>query len=191
MSVAIHSLAALAEFGCDAVARGEAAQRDAFAAALRPLESGLVTLVWRLLGWPSQPADIEDVLQDVLLAAWTKRAHLREPAAFAGWLRRIAVNKARNHARGALRRTRRVRLAGFGPGDEPLGVERESVDESLREALLGLRHADREVLVLHYLEGHPPAAIAELLGGKRNAIEARLSRARKRLRARLGEDRDG
>ncbi|MCC6784242.1 MAG: RNA polymerase sigma factor [Planctomycetes bacterium] len=191
MSVAIHSLSALAAFDREGAAAGEVAEREAFARALRPLEQGLIHLIWRLLGWPSQAADIEDVLQDVLLCAWSKRVHLREAGAFAGWLRRIAVNKARNHARGALRRSRRIALAGFAPGDEPVGLGPDPVDAALREALLALRHQDREVLVLHYLEGHAPAEIAVLLGVRRNAIEARLSRARRRLRERLGEDDDG
>ncbi|MGE0145066.1 MAG: RNA polymerase sigma factor [Planctomycetota bacterium] len=191
MSGAVFNLDALASFGRDRDAPRDAAERDAFAAALRPLEQSLVHLIWRLLGWPSQPADIEDVLQEVLLTAWTRRLHLRDATAFASWLRRIAVNTARNHARGARRRSRRIVLASFAPGDEPFDPGREPVDDTVREALLGLRHRDREVLVLHYLEGHTPAEIAALLDLRRNAIEARLSRARQRLRDKLGEDHDG
>ncbi len=186
MNVPGLTLAAL-----DATALREQSERDAFALAVRLLEPGLVTLIWRLLGWPAQAAEIEDVLQDVLLAAWTHRERLREPQAFAGWLRRIAVTRSRNHARSTRRRTQRMSLAGFGPGEEPAITVQDPVDDAVRDALAMLRHADREVLVLHYLEGSSIEAIAELFGAKRNAVEARLSRARKRLRARLTENRDG
>jgi RNA polymerase sigma factor (sigma-70 family) len=49
-----------------------------------------------------------------------------------------------------------------------------------------LAHQDREVLVLRYLENRDIPKIAELLGCRRAAVDARLSRARKRLRAVLG-----
>ena len=44
----------------------------------------------------------------------------------------------------------------------------------------------REVVVLRYLEGFSPEQTAEALGLSRGAVEVRLHRARRRLKARLG-----
>jgi RNA polymerase sigma-70 factor (ECF subfamily) len=55
----------------------------------------------------------------------------------------------------------------------------------MQRALARLRHADREVLVLHYLQALPIAEVAALLRCGKNALEQRLSRARTRLRAEL------
>ena len=186
MSLATWNLAWI-----DVAAARECAARDAFGDAVRPLEPGLATLVWRLLGWPAQAAEIEDVVQDVLLTAWNQRAHLREPAAFPGWIRRIAINTARNHSRTLRRRLRRVEPRSFGPGEEPSAATTDPVDDAVRDALARLRHRDREILVLHYLESSPIEDLATLLGLRRNAVEARLSRARKHMRSLLTEAPDG
>jgi DNA-directed RNA polymerase specialized sigma24 family protein len=55
-----------------------------------------------------------------------------------------------------------------------------------QRAMRRLAHADREVLVLRYLEQRDIPAIADLLACSRAAVDARLSRARARLRAELG-----
>jgi RNA polymerase sigma-70 factor (ECF subfamily) len=54
--------------------------------------------------------------------------------------------------------------------------------EQVRKAITQLRQRDREVIVLHYLEQLSPGDIAESLKLSRNAVEVRLTRARKRLK---------
>ena len=48
----------------------------------------------------------------------------------------------------------------------------------MRLALARLRHADREVLILHHLGSTSIDEVARVLGLRRNAADARLSRAR-------------
>src|SRR5215218_6085865 len=38
--------------------------------------------------------DVDDLVQDVFLTAWSRLGGLREPAAFGGWLATIARNRA-------------------------------------------------------------------------------------------------
>jgi RNA polymerase sigma-70 factor, ECF subfamily len=45
--------------------------------------------------------DADDVTQNVFITAWRKLSSLREPAAFAGWVSRIARNAAEDHRRRA------------------------------------------------------------------------------------------
>lgn len=146
-------------------------------------------LVHRLLGWSARAADVDDVVQDALLAAWRHRATFRGDANVATWLVRITIRKARNHARAAAVRRR---VFGWWTRDtaEPVAdAGRQSTDDRLDTtwvAMRALRHADREVLVLRYLEQRDVEQIAQALGCSRAAVDTRLTRARRRLREELG-----
>ena len=151
-------------------------------------------LVHRLLGWSGRGTEIDDLVQDVLLAAWQHRGTFRGDASLATWVTAIAVRKVQNHARWARlrRRWRSLFDAAPDPGDvhaRPATCPVESGDEiaALQRAMLALRHQDREVLVLHYLEDRAVGDVALLLGCSKNALEQRLTRARARLRVLLGE----
>src|SRR5689334_7317997 len=43
--------------------------------------------------------EVDDVVQDVFMAAYQRLGELREPAAFGGWLAAIARNRAADHGR--------------------------------------------------------------------------------------------
>lgn len=147
-------------------------------------------LVHRLLGWSHRGHDVEDVVQEVMLAAWRRRASFRGDAAMSTWLTTIAVRKAQNHARWAAVRRRTIGwlvdarevTAPVPPCSSEHGDELAAV----RAAMAQLHHRDREVLVLHYLEARSIDEVRGLLSLSRAAADARLSRARKRLRAVLG-----
>lgn len=144
-------------------------------------------LVHRLLGWPRHATEVDDIVQETLLAAWRTRASFRGDAAWTTWLHRIALRKAHNHQRASAVRRRLfgwlasepVAPAGLVPATD------ERIDATQR-ALQQLGHRDREVLVLRYLEQREIPQIAALLGCSRAALDARLSRARERLRQALG-----
>src|SRR5215510_15965532 len=46
--------------------------------------------------------EVDDVVQDVFMAAFERLGELREPAAFGGWLAAIARHRAADHARRAV-----------------------------------------------------------------------------------------
>jgi RNA polymerase sigma-70 factor (ECF subfamily) len=147
-------------------------------------------LVHRLLGWPGT-TEVDDVVQEVLLAAWRHRGTFRGDASLSTWLTRIAIRKAQNHVRAA---TVRRRLFGWWLGsavDEPAApapgddIKTTQLDRT-RRAMFRLAQKDREVLVLRYLEQRDIEQIADALGCSRAAVDARLTRARHRLRAELG-----
>ncbi|MBL8750557.1 MAG: sigma-70 family RNA polymerase sigma factor [Planctomycetes bacterium] len=168
-----------------AAARGEAFP---FAEILCAEAPRLRRLVHRLFGWSPRTADVDDVVQEALLAAWRHRATFRGEAGVATWLVQIVVRKARSHARAANLRRRVFRWwrhnasePAVQDGESPL---QERLDAT-HAAMAALRHADREVLVLRYLEQRGVDQIAQVLECSRAAVDARLSRARKRLRAKL------
>lgn len=181
----------------DALREGE---REAFEARMRAAWPGVVRLVERLLAWPGSSAEVEDIAQEAFFAAWRARDDFRGESAWTTWVHSIAVRRARNAARSRERRQRWFGLlrseSEFDSLDAPSDAEGAGVEiavaEDVREALKRLRHADREVLVLRYLEGLPIEEVAARLELGRAAIDTRLSRARSRLKRFLGDfDRTG
>lgn len=146
-------------------------------------------LVHRLLGLRANGHELDDLVQDVLLKAWQARSSFRGEATLSTWLTRIAMTTTASHVR---RRGIARRLFGWLGHDVAAPAANDgaaAADESaLLVALARLRHDDREVLVLRYLENRAIAELADLLGCSRNAVDARLTRARHRLRELLPED---
>ena len=127
--------------------------------------------------------DAHDAAQDAYVAAWRDLPRLRDPDRFDAWFRRILVNACRDR----LRRRRRVREISLDL--EP--VERresgpalsETVADSdlLSKAFDRLDAAERTLLVLHYLEREPIAAISAALAMPPGTVKWRLSEARAAL----------
>lgn len=172
-------------------------ERQAFEARMRGAWPGVVRLVERLLAWPGSRSEVEDVAQDAFLAAWRARHAFRGDAEWTTWVHTIALRRARNAARS---RERRQRWFGFlrpGADFDTLQVDgrgdprpaQDTVSNRVRGVLKRLRHPDREVLVLRYLEGLTVEEIAARLALGRAAVDTRLSRARARMR-RFLEGRD-
>ena len=144
-------------------------------------------LCHRLLGWPGE---VEDVVQDVFLAAFRALPRFRGDASLWTWLVRITINACRQHRRWRILRLKLVAGAQERPRHaRPATPERPSMAretfEQVRRAVRGLPARQREVVVLHYLEQMPTDAISEVLGIRRNTVQVRLHRARARLRDRL------
>ena len=152
---------------------------------IREHQSRITRLVRRLMAWPGESAEVDDVVQEVFLAAWVKRHQFRGDASAATWLTRIAINKTRNYARSKATWRRVVEQFGRMMAHEssrPDTDANEINNDALKLAINKLKPSDRELIVLRYLEENSPEEIAELTGQKRNTIDARLSRARKRLK---------
>lgn len=133
-----------------------------------------------------RPADAEDVAQDALLAALSRIDACREPDRFGAWLVQIARNRARN----ARDRRRHADVPRDEPGElaqpatEP-DQERAVTRRSLTAALGALSPVQREVVLLHDLDGWSHAEIARALAVTEEASRQHLSRARRALRDRL------
>jgi RNA polymerase sigma-70 factor (ECF subfamily) len=143
-------------------------------------------LACRLLGWP---ADVDDVVQEVFLAAWKGLPRFRGQSDLATWLTRITVNKCRSR-----RRKEMVRLAWLWRKGQEEAANSEPADRAAldRETHAEVRRRVRrlpprycEVVVLRYLEEMPVEEIGQVLGLTRNTVEVRLHRARERLRKEL------
>ena len=143
-------------------------------------------LASRLLGWP---ADVDDVVQEVFLAAWKGLPRFRGQSELGTWLMRITVNKCRSHRRKEMLRLRWLwsRQQEDAAASEP--ADRAALDrETQAEIRRGVRRLPArycEVVVLRYLEEMPVEKIGQVLGLTRNTVEVRLHRARERLKKEL------
>jgi len=142
-----------------------------------------------------EPQAVDDVLQEVALAAIKQQAPLADAAKLAPWLYRLAVLQALLYRR---RCGRRRGLQGryaerlergdieFSPPPEPLHwLLAEERGELVRQAISRLAGRDAEILLLKYTESWNYHQIATHLGIGHAAVEARLHRARGRLRQEL------
>ena len=160
---------------------GVGCDESEFARLLVLQQPHLARLVQRLLGWPAQMAEVDDIVQEVMVSAWTHRGSFRGDSQLATWLTRISINQVRRHRRRIRLFARLFRRHGDLTSVPAVSETPDERSEELRKAMAQLAHRDREILVLHYLEGRSVADIAALLGLANNTTHARMSRARRRL----------
>ncbi|HVK06155.1 MAG TPA: sigma-70 family RNA polymerase sigma factor [Armatimonadaceae bacterium] len=147
--------------------------------------------------FPHDRAAAEDAAQEAFLLAFKALPKLETPAAFPGWLRAIARNRAlrlaeRDARAGVpappsdidaflLRESREVgrRTMGEDPGRV---WERRDERECLLRAIESLPDEQREALWLRAVEEWPIARIAAYLRVNETAVRGRLYRARESLR---------
>jgi RNA polymerase sigma-70 factor (ECF subfamily) len=159
-------------------------------AALRQHQRWLRTVVLARVG---EPQAVDEVLQEVALAAVRQAAPLADAAKVAPWLYRLAVRQALLYRRKCGRRrrlqsryTERAEHADRPQPPEPLGwLLAEERRAQVRQALARLAPRDAEILLLKYSENWGYQQIADHLGVSHAAVEARLHRARGRLRQEL------
>ena len=147
----------------------------------------LTSLVRRLLAWPD---DVDDVVQDVFVAALKKRHSFRGDSQLSTWLAGIAVNQCRRHRRSLVRRVELLtRLWSCAQRTESRARKdwllQDEQQQRVRQAVAALRDRDREVIVLRYLEEMRPPEIAHALSLSVNVVNVRLSRAREKLQSLL------
>jgi RNA polymerase sigma factor (sigma-70 family) len=127
----------------------------------------------------------EEAFQEACVIVLLNLDLLRQPDRFGAWFTGIALNVCRR----VLRERRRERLVASPPAVEGGCVEDEAMAaleaRRVREAIGALPGAQREAVLLFYVEGLTQAEVAEQLGIEVGAVKSRLHRARAALRRRL------
>lgn len=139
------------------------------------------------------PDAVDEIYQEVLLAYCNKHKEISK-SAVAPWLYRVAVTQSLLYRRklGRFRRLKKNYEERVRPGvydnenHDPLELllskERRSL---IRKAMEKLSCKDAEILILKYTENWSYRELANRLGISESAVEARLFRARNRLRKEL------
>lgn len=132
------------------------------------------------------PADTEDIFQNVFLKYVLSPVVFESPEHEKAWLIRVTINACKDLVKSFFR-SRTVPLEELLDQPAPLSEEHKEV----LEAVLALPPKYRDAVYLHYYEGYTAAEIGKLLGKNTNTVYTLLTRARERLRETLGGDRDG
>ncbi len=191
------------------LARARAGDEDAFRELTDPYRRELQLHCYRILG---SLQDVEDLVQETLLAAWRGLEGFEGRASVRAWLYRIATNRCLNALRDRERRPREVQpmieppeptrrtepvwlepypdvllegLENTSAGPEARYEMREAVGLAFVTALQHLPPRQRAVLVLREVLGFRAAEVAEMLDTSEASVKAALQRARATLEARL------
>jgi RNA polymerase sigma factor (sigma-70 family) len=175
---------------------------ETFQQLLAPHLGKLYRLAYRLTG---RVADAEDLVQNVLVKLYERRAELAAISALGPWLARVLHNRfvddvrgysrsrlvsigASEHDRTALEAT----LAGAGgcagEADTHSFVARPVDIKAVQRAVAKLSVDHRTVLLMHDTEDYKLEEIQTITGVPVGTLKSRLHRARARLREMLERD---
>jgi RNA polymerase sigma-70 factor (ECF subfamily) len=131
--------------------------------------------------------DAQDAAQESLLVALQRLEECRSPEKFGGWLMTIVRNRARNLVRReVLRDTDQVPESARSRTPTPeRELETVELRENLSDALGQLPEIQRQIVLLHDLEGWKHREIAERLELPSGTVRSHLHFARKALRGAL------
>ena len=166
------------------VARGDA---DAFDAVYDQVAASVFGIVRRVV---RDPAQSEEVTQDVLLEVWRDAAKFDPGRGSAtAWVMTLAHRRAVDRVRSVQKESERERrtAAADVPFDEVAeAVESRLERERVRRCLGSLTELQRESVTLAYYGGYTYSQVASLLGVPGGTVKTRMRDALIRLRDCLG-----
>jgi RNA polymerase sigma-70 factor, ECF subfamily len=141
----------------------------------------------RLLG---RESDVDDLIQEVFLAAFKQRDQLRDPLAAKNWLATIAVRTARRQ----LRRRRLRQFVGLEQNgtsvefaDKGLSPEKRALLSRVYEILDGMPVDQRLAWTLRNVEGEKLEQVAERCGCSLATAKRRIAAAQAHLQAEMDD----
>jgi RNA polymerase sigma-70 factor (ECF subfamily) len=151
----------------------------------------LYSLVLRMVG---NPADADDLLQEIFLSAHRKLESFRAESALGTWLYRLATNQCLDFLRSRATRAGQVTDALddephlFDAGSRAI-AEQTVAKMDLERAVAQLPPGCRAAFLLHDVQGLEHGEVADALGIAEGTSKSQVHKARLRLRALLSERR--
>ncbi|MFA5134555.1 MAG: RNA polymerase sigma factor [Patescibacteria group bacterium] len=167
---------------------------DWYGCLMRRYESKLARYIYRISN--ASVEDIQDLLQEVFLAAYRNLNDFDQTLKFSSWIYRIAHNKVISHYR---KTAARADVIDGEEGEKLLAMVSDqadifgSVNDVITGEVLGklLKKIDvkyKEVLVLRYLEQKEYGEISDIIKKPVGTVATLLNRAKKRMRALIDEE---
>ena len=168
-----------------AVERARQGDMACFGALVRRFQDATVGYAYASLGDFHMA---QDAAQEAWLRVWIDLPTLREPAAFAGWLRQITATCCSRLTRGKRLPVLPLELADGVPCRQPLADERLDSQQRLAEvraAIQALPERQREAVLLYYMSEWSQGQMAAFLDVPEGTVRKRLFDARQQLRQRM------
>ena len=154
--------------------------REAYDELVRRHAASVAALCFSRVG-PRGP--IDDMVQEAFLRGFQGLASLAEPEKFGAWVRGIALRACLDWLKSKQRRQLPLETTG-----EPASQDRAPLEERSRavlDAVAALDEPLREVITMFYFGKKSYKEMSAALGITAAAVNARLTKARAELRARL------
>jgi len=150
--------------------------------AWRDIEARLRPYVARRL---ASAAEVDDIVQEILVRVHKGLAALRDGESFGGWVYRIAARTiadlARSHARDPIARGADLVDSEGGGSDEAADLQLE-LGECVSLFVARLPSPYRQAITLTELQGLTQKEAAEMLGTSVSGMKSRVQRGRERIR---------
>jgi RNA polymerase sigma-70 factor (ECF subfamily) len=142
------------------------------------------------LGMLREPADADDVVQETFVRLYRALPRYEERQRFDSWLFRILGNCCRTanllqQRRDVLDVRDEGALDSLPSSDRADAVFEDEWGDDVRRALAEVPEYNREIFLLHYVEGFSYEEIERITGVRQSALKMRVKRASDLLRARL------
>ena len=128
-------------------------------------------------------SDAEDILQDVLLAAYRGMSTLNSEAAFKPWILGIAKNKCNDYFRAKAKRME-IPLESLDETVLTVGIHGVTSHAAMSETLELLGDQDKQILYLCFFKDLPQAEIAKRLNIPLGTVKSRLFHAKQHFKDR-------
>jgi RNA polymerase sigma-70 factor (ECF subfamily) len=169
----------------DLVARAQGGDTGAFESLVKRHIRAAHAVAFAVL---AERADADDAVQDGFLSALQHLDSCSPAEKFRAWLLTIVRNRAFDLKRRGRVRSVEMLEEGTAQTHEPSPLEmaeRSELNDRLTAAIGTLTDTQREVLMMHDIEGWKHADIAGLLGLAESTVRVHLLHARRRLRSQL------
>ena len=128
----------------------------------------------------------EDIFQEVFIKADRNKEGFRGESSVKTWLIRITVNACKDYLKSAYNR-RVTPLQEFQENalmseNDFDGIERKETQQEVRNAVMSLPEAHRDVVLCVYFQGMTDPEAAKALGLAEGTVKSRLSRAKDKLK---------
>lgn len=153
----------------------EGSRRNEAESVLRLAAPRLLAIAAIILG---NSNDAEDVVQEVMIAAWRGWDRLRDPASRDAWLTRICVRESIRHGQRLRLRWQHEDVIDDRRASAPSTQSKENWDD----AFVLLSRQQRAVVVLHYYYGYTLDECSRFMGCSPGSTRQHLARALRRLR---------
>lgn len=124
--------------------------------------------------------DIDDIIQNTIILAYTNLKKLKDKERFVIWITRILINQCNDFYR-----KNKIVYVSFETLENSI-ENREAIDSQERieyEEILNLLNGEEKVLiVLYYGQGYTTKQISEILNKNENTIKTKLRRTKEKIR---------